>query len=111
MKQFHRILGSVILCTGFLAAMPVFVNAQGFGTFTLKPGESRNLHIDAADHAIRLCNDAQSAGVMDATIDNHEAHHLAPSDCMEESGSDVAVHNASGGTVKGVYSRMYYLND
>ena len=48
---------------------------------------------------------------LDATIDNHDTHHLAPSDCMEESGSDVQLHNASGGTVRGVYSRMYYLND
>ncbi len=82
-------------------------NAQEFRSFTLKPGETRQFRIGATYRTIRLCNDYESAGLLDAIIGDNDMIHLAPGLCAEDAGDTVQVHNAANGLVSGVYRRQY----
>jgi hypothetical protein len=85
--------------------------AQEFGSFTLKPGEAREFRIGATYRTIRLCNDAESAGNLDAIIGDHDMIHLAPGLCAEDSGDTIQLRNAANGPVSGVYRRQYDFFD
>jgi|ERR1039457_511058 hypothetical protein len=98
-----------VTVAGLLAGLPA--QAQEFGSFTLKPGESRQFRIGATYRTIRLCNDAESAGNLDAIIGDHDMIHLAPGLCAEESGDTLQLRNAANGLVSGVYRRQYDFFD
>jgi hypothetical protein len=93
------------LLAGTLGVLPAL--AQEFGSFTLKPGETREFRTGNTYRTIRLCNDVGSAGVLDAVIGDHDMIHLAPGLCAEDSGDRLQLRNAAGGAVSGVFRRQY----
>ena len=107
----QRLLGFVFIAAtaGLFSARAA--EAQEFGSFTLKPGETRSFRIGATYRNIRLCNDAESAGTLDATIGDHDMIHLAPGLCAEQSGDTILLHNAAAGPVNGVWRRVYEFFD
>ena len=108
MRRSYLLLAAVFFMAvaGVLPAL-----AQEFGSFTLKPGETREFRIGATYRTIRLCNDAESAGTLDAIIGDHDTIHLAPGLCAEDSGDTIQLHNAANGPVSGVYRREYDFFD
>ena len=111
MRQEFRIFGFAFVATvaGLLAGSPA--KAQEFGSFTLKPGESREFRVGATYRTIRLCSDVGSAGMLDAIIGDHDMIHLAPGLCAEQSGDTIRLRNAANGPVSGVYRRQYDFFD
>ena len=107
----QRLLGFVFIAAtaGLFSARAA--EAQEFGSFTLKPGETRGFRIGATYRNIRLCNDAESAGTLDATIGDHDMIHLVPGLCAEQSGDTILLHNAADGPVNGVWRRVYEFFD
>src|ERR1051325_3914850 len=107
----QRLLGFlfIVATAGLFPARPV--EAQEFGSFTLKPGETRSFRIGTTYRDIRLCNDGESAGTLDATIGDHDMIHLAPGLCAEERGDAILLHNAANGPVNGVWRRAYEFFD
>ncbi len=87
------------------------VRAGEFGSFSLQPGETRAIRTGSTYRTIRLCNDSESAGTLDAIIGDHDMIHLAPGLCAEESGDMIQLRNAANGTVSGVYRRQYDFFD
>jgi hypothetical protein len=78
--------------------------ASRFGSFSLAPGESKTIFVDPPYGYIRLCNDAGSAGTLEAVIDGHEPVALAPGICYDrDNGDRIALHNPSSSTVTGIY--------
>jgi len=102
---FAFVLAIAGLSAGFSAI------AQEFGSFSLKPGETRRFGIGATYRAIRLCNDSESAGMLDAIIGDHDMIHLAPGLCAEGSGDTIQLRNAANGPVSGIYRRQYDFFD
>jgi hypothetical protein len=85
--------------------------AAEFGSFSLQPGETRDIRIGSTYRTIRLCNDSESAGVLQAVIGDHDPIQLAPGLCAEDSGDTIQVRNAANGTVSGIYRRQYDFFD
>ena len=85
--------------------------AQEFGSFSLQPGQTKQIRIGSTYRTIRLCNDAESAGTLDAIIGDHDMIHLAPGLCAEDSGDTIQLHNAANGPVSGIYRRQYDFFD
>jgi hypothetical protein len=85
--------------------------AQEFGSFSLQPGETKQIRIGATYRTIRLCNNAESVGQLDAIIGDHDMIHLAPGLCAEDSGDTIQLHNGANGTVNGIYRRQYDFFD
>jgi hypothetical protein len=67
-----------------LAAPPAL--AMNHGTFSLRPGESRQFTIGSTYFSLRVCNDIASAGPIAITVGGHEPRTLAPGLCTEQSG-------------------------
>ena len=57
--------------------------AREFGSFSLQPGQTKQIRIGSTYRTIRLCNGAESAGTLDAIIGDHDTIHLAPGLCAE----------------------------
>jgi hypothetical protein len=85
--------------------------AAEFGSFTLQPGEARSIRIGSTYRTIRLCNDSESAGTLQAVIGASGTLQLAPGLCTEQSGDSIQVLNAANGPVSGVYRRQYDFFD
>jgi hypothetical protein len=111
MKRSPRLLLFVLAATvaGLAAGHPA--RAGEFGSFTLQPGETRNITIGATYRLIRLCNDVGSAGMLDAVIGAGAPIRLAPGLCAEDSGDRIQLRNAANGKVSGVYRRQYDFFD
>ncbi len=111
MKESHLIsaLLLAIALAGIRAPRPAL--AQDFGSFSLKPGETRQIRIGATYRTIRLCNDSESTGELEAMIGDSGTHRLAPGICVEDTGASLALHNLSNGTVSGIYRRVYDFFD
>jgi|SRR5476651_159892 hypothetical protein len=91
------------------SALPAL--AAEFGSFTLQPGEARTIRIGSTYRTIRLCNDSESAGTLQAVIGGSGTLQLAPGLCTEASGDTIQVLNAANGPVSGVYRRQYDFFD
>ncbi len=102
---FAFLLATVGVMTGLTAI------AQEFGSFSLQPGQTKQIRIGATYRTIRLCNDAESAGMLDGIIGDHDMIHLAPGLCAEDSGDTIQLRNAANGTVNGIYRRQYDFFD
>jgi hypothetical protein len=85
--------------------------AQEFGSFSLQRGQTKQIRIGSTYRTIRLCNDAESAGTLDASIGGHNMLHLAPSLCAEDSGDTIQLSNAANGPVSGIYRHQYDFFD
>ena len=81
--------------------------AAEFGSFTLQAGQSQTIQIGSTYRQLKLCNDSESAGQLDAVIGTSDVIHLGPGICAEWSGDRIMLHNVSGGVVSGVYRREY----
>jgi energy-converting hydrogenase Eha subunit B len=73
------------------------------GSFTLKGGETREIFASAVYYPLRVCNYADSAGAITATIDDNIQHELAPGVCARDLGGSVLLHNLSSGEAHGDY--------
>jgi hypothetical protein len=78
-----------------------------FGSFTLKPGETRQIQTGYIYRNMRVCNDAGSAGPITATIDDHLPRELLAGVCAEDLGNSVLLHNQSNGVARGTYRPLY----
>ncbi len=85
--------------------------AAEFGSFTLQAGESQTIRIGSTYRQLKVCNDSESAGVLDAIIGTSDVIHLQPGICAEWNGDTIQVHNVSGGVVSGIYRREYDFFD
>jgi hypothetical protein len=72
-------------------------------TFTLNGGETREVVATAFYRSMRVCNHADSAGPITATIDNNILHELAPGTCAADPGGSVLLHDLSSGEARGDY--------
>ena len=88
-------------------AGPAAAGAAEFGSFTLKPGESQTIRTGSTYRQLKVCNDTQSAGQLDAIIGASDVIHLAPGICAEWSGDTIQLRNVSNGTVTGIYRRQF----
>jgi len=82
-----------------IAAAGVFAGtgwAQQFGTIVVRPGELREVSIGPAYRMIRVCNDFNSAGTVEASISGGWTRTLQPGACLEDGGNGIAVRNRSG---------------
>jgi hypothetical protein len=84
-----------------LAALPAL--ATDHGSFSLRPGESRQITVGSTYFSLRVCNDIASAGPIAVTVGAHESRTLAPGLCTEQSGDFVGLRNLSGGIAMGVF--------
>jgi hypothetical protein len=91
------------------SALPAL--AREFGSFSLQPGQTKQIRIGSTYRTIRLCNGAESAGTLDAIIGDHDTIHLAPGLCAEDSGDTIQLRNAANGPVSGIYRRQYDFFD
>jgi hypothetical protein len=78
-----------------------------YGTFALKAGETREVQTGYIYQNMRVCNDAESAGLISATIDDHITHQLQPGVCAEDLGNSVLVVNHGNGPAYGTYRPIY----
>jgi hypothetical protein len=85
----------------YLAAPPAL--AINHGSFSLRPGESRQFTIGSTYFSLRVCNDVASAGPIAITVGAHESRTLAPGLCTEQSGDLIGVRNLSDGIAMGVF--------
>lgn len=100
-----------ILVLFALAAGLMPAGAMDFGSFSLQPGETQNIRIGSTYRTIRLCNNSESAGMLQAVIGDHDPIQLAPGLCAENSGDTIQVRNLANGTVSGIYRRQYDFFD
>ena len=70
--------------------------AQQFGTIVVRPGEFREVSIGPSYRMIRVCNDFNSPGTVEASISGGWSRTLQPGACLEDAGSAIAVRNRSG---------------
>jgi hypothetical protein len=80
--------------------------AAEFGSFTLQPGQSQTIRIGSTYRQLKICNDTESAGQLDAIIGTSDVIHLGPGICAEWSGDTIQLHNVSNGVVSGIYRRQ-----
>jgi hypothetical protein len=80
--------------------------AAEFGAFTLQPGQSQTIQIGSTYRQLKVCNDTESAGQLDAVIGTSDVIHLGPGICGEWSGDRIMLHNVSNGVVSGIYRRQ-----
>jgi len=78
-----------------------------YGTFSLKAGETRTIQTGYIYQNMRVCNDAESAGPISATIDDHIKHQLLPGVCAEDLGNSFLLVNDGGGPAFGTYRPIY----
>jgi len=78
-----------------------------YGTFSLKTGETRLIQTGYIYQNMRVCNDAESAGPISATIDDHIKHQLLPGVCAEDLGNSFLLVNDGGGPAFGTYRPIY----
>ncbi len=81
--------------------------AAEFGAFTLQAGQSQTIQIGSTYRQIKVCNDTESAGQLDAVIGTSDVIHLGPGICAEWSGDRIMLHNVSNGLVSGIYRRQF----
>jgi hypothetical protein len=93
------------LAIGLLAGCSTEGGSGGgeVGTFTLKPGETREIFASALYRPMRVCNYASSTGAITATIANNIQHELPPGTCARDPGGSVLLHNLSSGEAHGDY--------
>jgi len=111
MQAFFRFFVFAFVVAVICPLVDLPAKAQEFGSFTLKPGETREVRIGNTYRTIRLCNDVESAGVLDAVVGDHDLIHLSPGLCAEQSGDTIQLRNAANGRVSGVYRRQYDFFD
>jgi precorrin-4 methylase len=101
----HRIpvFALAVAITGLTAWIAA---AAEFGSFTLQPGQSQTIRIGSTYRQLKVCNDTESAGQLDAIIGTSDVIHLAPAICAEWSGDTIQLHNVSNGVVSGIYRRQ-----
>jgi len=95
---------------GGFAALTAASGAE-FGSFTLQPGESQTIRTGSTYRQLKVCNDTESAGQLDAIIGTSDVIHLGPGICGEWNGDTIKLHNVSTGVVKGIYRREYDFFD
>jgi hypothetical protein len=106
MIRCHRI-SVFALAVAFTGLTAWVAAAADFGSFTLQPGQSQTIRIGSTYRQLKLCNDTESAGQLDAIIGTSDVIHLGPGICAEWSGDTIQLHNVSNGLVSGVYRRQY----
>ncbi len=79
--------------------------AQDAGSFTLAPGEARNINVGFY-REIRVCNDVGSAGSFEMSVNDQSPTRLGPGVCWRDSGDSLALHNNSAGAASGIYSAL-----
>src|SRR5689334_645168 len=87
---------STALGAGPVFAGPVFA---GSGSPTLSPGETRIVHTGLVYRDIKLCNESESQGDLEAVIGGNEAIRLAPGMCAWQPGDSMTLRNESAGLV------------
>lgn len=92
-----------VTIAGFAAA----AGAAEFGSFTLQAGESRTIRTGSTYRQLKVCNDVESAGQLDAVIGTSDVIHLGPGICAEWSGDTIQLRNVSNGVVSGIYRRQF----
>jgi hypothetical protein len=78
-----------------------------FGTVSLKAGETRQVQTGYVYRNMRVCNDAESAGSISATIDDHVPHELLPGVCAEDLGNSVLLVNHGSSLARVTYRPIY----
>jgi hypothetical protein len=81
--------------------------AAEFGSFTLQAGESQTVRIGSTYRQLKVCNDSESAGQLDAIIGTSDVIHLKPGICAEWNGDTIQLRNMSNGVISGIYRREY----
>jgi len=81
--------------------------AAEFGSITLQAGQSQTIRIGSTYRQIKVCNDTESTGQLDAIIGTSDVIHLGPGICGEWSGDTIMLHNVSNGVVSGIYRRQF----
>jgi hypothetical protein len=77
--------------------------AINHGSFSLRPGESRQFTIGTTYISLRVCNDIASAGAVAVTVGARDPRTLAPGLCMEQSGDLIEIRNLADGIATGVF--------
>lgn len=85
--------------------------AADFGSFMLQAGQSQTIRIGSTYRQLKVCNDTESAGQLDAIIGTSDVIHLQPGICAEWSGDTIQLRNMSNGAVSGIYRREYDFFD
>ena len=85
--------------------------AAELGSFTLQAGQSQTIRIGSTYRQLKVCNDTESAGLLDAIIGTSDVIHLKPGICAEWNGDTIQLRNMSNGVVSGIYRREYDLFD
>ena len=93
MRKIAGIAG--ILMIGGLTATQA--NAQNYGSFFLKPGETQRLGATAAPLELRVCNDYGSGGTLSVAVGAHEPLTVRPGLCIYDlTGVIIATNEGSG---------------
>jgi hypothetical protein len=82
------------------------VVAQDFGIVTLKPDQTTTVQLTGSVGDVRVCNDATSASAIVATIQPREPRMLRPSECIQNRGWAIELHNIGIEPAKIVYLRL-----
>jgi hypothetical protein len=73
------------------------------GSFSRRPGESRQFTIGSAYFSLRVCNDIASAGIIGVRLGARDERRLAPGLCIEQSGDRLDIRNLADGISTGVF--------
>ncbi len=109
MIRFHPVfvLALAVAIAGFAGSAA----AAELGSFTLQAGQSQTIRIGSTYRQLKVCNDSESAGLLDAIIGTSDVIHLKPGICAEWNGDTIQLRNMSNGVVSGIYRREYDLFD
>jgi len=99
MKRITGIMG-ILIALGCLAGP---AGAMEYGSFSLKPGEIRDIRIGSTYRRLRVCNELGSAGAIVATIGDYQPHTLGPGLCAEDYGDVIRLQNSASGVASGTY--------
>jgi len=86
-----------------VACLTTQAGAMEYGSFSLKPGEIREVRTGSTYRQLRVCNESGSGGAIVAVIGDHEPHTLGPGLCAEEYGDTIKLQNGSSGVASGTY--------
>ena len=77
------------------------IASVGNGSFALAPGQTRSIHIGGLYRELRVCNNTDSSGTLEAAVSSRPPFQLAPGVCWREYGDSVTVRNVSSSAVTG----------
>ncbi len=103
----RRLRFAVFALAVTIAGAAAAAGAAEFGSFTLQAGQSQTIRTGSTYRQLKVCNDSESAGQLDAIIGTSDVIHLAPGICAEWSGDTIQLHNVSNGVVSGIYRRQF----